>query len=145
MAQASPDFTESITLLNPVVALTHISVYHSQQTAEEALKAIYYRDPNTTRPSTMRLTNDEQNAIRGTILAADPRAVIYLFGSRAEDTAKGGDIDLLVISSNIDLMAKLRIMGELHRRLGERKIDLVVAPDLSAPFPRLAASQGARL
>lgn len=93
----------------------------------------------------MRLTSQEQQEIREAVAAADPDAVVHLFGSRADDAAKGGDIDLLVLSSRIDLMAKLDILAELHRRLGEQKIDLVVYPELSDPFARLAAAEGVRL
>ena len=93
----------------------------------------------------MRLTEPEQQVIRQTIAAADPQAVIYLFGSRADDVARGGDIDLLVLSSRIDLMVKLDILAELHRRLGEQRIDLVVYPALSEPFARIAAAEGVRL
>jgi predicted nucleotidyltransferase len=46
----------------------------------------------------MRLAYEEQLAISYTIRQADADAMIYLFGSRADNTAKGGDIDLLVCS-----------------------------------------------
>jgi len=47
----------------------------------------------------MRITEAEHQAIRQAITEADPEANIYLFGSRANDDARGGDIDLLIISS----------------------------------------------
>lgn len=56
-----------------------------------------------------------------------------------------GAIDLLVLSQKISLLDKLDILAELHGRLGEQKIDLVVCPDLSRPFARIAMSQGVRL
>ena len=62
--------------------------------------------------------------------------MVYLFGSRTDDTAKGGDIDLLVLSSQINLMSKLTILAKLHQLLVERKIDIAIYPDASAPFPR---------
>ena len=52
----------------------------------------------------MRLAYQEQLAIREAIHQADTDAMIYLFGSRTDDTAKGGDIDLLVLSKTINLM-----------------------------------------
>ncbi|MDP2787641.1 MAG: nucleotidyltransferase domain-containing protein [Pseudomonadota bacterium] len=72
----------------------------------------------------------------------DPSAAIYLFGSRVDDAARGGDIDLLVLSGKINLWDRLDILAELHRKLGERKIDLLVYPDLSRPFARIAANEG---
>ncbi len=93
----------------------------------------------------MRLTEAQRQAITDTIHGADAEAPVFLFGSRVDDRAKGGDIDLLVISSRIDLMAKLDILARLHRRIGDQKIDLVIQPDLSRPFARLAIKGGVRL
>ena len=93
----------------------------------------------------MRLETEEQSAISETIRRADREAQIYLFGSRVDDTAKGGDIDLLVLSKNIDLMAKLDILAQLHLKLGERKIDIAVYPDTTRPFPRMVMQEGVRL
>ena len=93
----------------------------------------------------MRLAAKEQSAIREAIHAADAEALIYLFGSRVDDAAKGGDIDLLVLSRKINLMMKLGILARLHQTLGERKIDIVVYPDTSRPFPRMVMEEGVRL
>lgn len=93
----------------------------------------------------MRLNEAERSVIRSAITACDPDAAVFLFGSRVDDSAKGGDIDLLVLSRSINLMTKLDILGELHRQLGERRIDLVVYPDLSAPFARIARQNGVPL
>lgn len=93
----------------------------------------------------MRLSESERQAILSAIGAQDPQADVFLFGSRAHDDTRGGDIDLLVLSRQIDLMGKLDILGDLHRHLGEQKIDLVVYPDLGQPFARIAADEGIRL
>ncbi len=90
----------------------------------------------------MRLAPEEQFAISEAIHQADTEALIYLFGSRTDDAAKGGDIDLLVLSSKIDLMAKLEILAQLHRKLGERKIDIALYADSSRPFPRMIMQSG---
>ena len=68
----------------------------------------------------MRLSNEEHSAINAAIQQADADAQIFLFGSRVDDAAKGGDIDLLVLSKKINLMAKLDILVQLHRKLGDR-------------------------
>lgn len=93
----------------------------------------------------MRLIHEEQLAIGDTIHKADVDAAIYLFGSRVDDSAKGGDIDLLVLSKKIDLMTKLDILAQLHQKLGARKIDIAIYPDLSSPFSRMAMQTGVRL
>ena len=65
----------------------------------------------------MRITKNEQQVIRQAITAIDPNADIYLFGSKADDHARGGDIDLLVISRTINLMDKLAVLAKLHQHL----------------------------
>jgi predicted nucleotidyltransferase len=47
----------------------------------------------------MRLSEFELRCIRETLLEADPSGKIYLFGSRIDDTGKGGDIDIFFESS----------------------------------------------
>lgn len=93
----------------------------------------------------MRLTPLERTEITKSIAARDPLAVIYLFGSRIDDTARGGDLDILVLSKAINLSHKLDILADLHSTLGDQKIDLVVFPDLSRPFARIAVREGIRL
>ena len=93
----------------------------------------------------MRLASEEHSAISDTIHRADADAMIYLFGSRVFDAAKGGDIDLLVLSKRIDLMTKLDILAQLHQKLGERKIDIAIYPDATRPFPRMVMQEGGRL
>lgn len=93
----------------------------------------------------MRLTESQSRTVVGAIRNHDPKAEIYLFGSRIDDEARGGDIDLLVISKQIDLMTKLDILGEIHRRLGDRRIDLLVTSDPTSPFMRIAQAEGLRL
>jgi uncharacterized protein len=90
----------------------------------------------------MRLTEEERAEITHSVAEHDPSAAIYLFGSRVDDSARGGDLDLLVLSKKINLWDQLDILADLHRKLGEQKIDLVVYPDLSRPFARIAAREG---
>lgn len=53
---------------------------------------------------------------------------IYLFGSRSDDTKKGGDIDLYIETSYNGKIfeRKIKMLVELQKLLGEQKIDLVI-------------------
>ena len=93
----------------------------------------------------MRLTTIEQNTITEAVHQADPQAPVYLFGSRTNDAAKGGDIDLLVLSQRISVLHKLDILAQLHQRLGERKIDILVFPNAQHPFVGVVLPQAVRL
>ncbi len=93
----------------------------------------------------MRLTTEEISHIKSTIREFDPEARIYLFGSRVDDTKKGGDIDLLIFSETLTERDKRRIRLRLYDKLGEQKIDILIARDLSKPFVRLAYAEGVEL
>ena len=55
---------------------------------------------------------------------------VWLFGSRVDDSKRGGDIDLYIELENQDIsliaMAKLHFLRSLHSELGEQKIDVVL-------------------
>ncbi len=53
---------------------------------------------------------------------------IYLFGSRSDDTKKGGDIDFYIETNVNDKLfeRKIKMLVELQKLLGEQKIDLVI-------------------
>ena len=96
----------------------------------------------------MRLAYEEQLAISDAIRQADADAMVYLFGSRADDASKGGDIELLVLSKKINMMTKLDILdilAQLHQRIGKRKIDISVYPDATRPFPRTVMQTAVQL
>ena len=85
----------------------------------------------------MRLKPAEFKIIKQSVAALDECARIYLFGSRADDRAKGGDIDLLIISDKLNYQDKLRIKHKLFEYLEEQKIDIVIAKDFEQPFIKL--------
>ena len=93
----------------------------------------------------MRLTDEEIQTIEEAIYGLDQNAAIYLFGSRVDDSQKGGDIDLLIISRNLTFSDKIKIKKKIFERIDEQKIDLIIAKDNSDPFVRLALEQGVRL
>lgn len=85
----------------------------------------------------MRLTKQEQDVIRETVVAVDPSAKTFVFGSRAKSSGRGGDIDLLCFSNKIDRQSRRLIKRTLSDRLGAQKIDFIVATDETSPFVRL--------
>jgi predicted nucleotidyltransferase len=92
----------------------------------------------------MRLTTLEIQAIEKAIYSLDQDAEIYLFGSRADDSQKGGDIDLLIISKNLAFRDKIEIKKRIFENIDEQKIDLIIAKNDADPFVRLALEQGLR-
>ena len=73
-------------------------------------------------------------------------AQVWLFGSRVDDTKKGGDIDLYVETDAVEvILAAARARSELAEKLG-RYVDLVVNNHTNdAPIFHIAKSQGVRL
>ena len=93
----------------------------------------------------MRLSKQEITVIKSSIEKLDPKAKIYLFGSRTDPNKKGGDIDILIISNFLNDLDKIKIKIEIFKQLEEQKIDLVIAQDESLPFVRIALKTGIKL
>ncbi|MGF1547756.1 MAG: nucleotidyltransferase domain-containing protein [Thiotrichales bacterium] len=99
----------------------------------------------------MRLTQDQITRIRAIVAEqAGSDAAVSLFGSRLDDRAKGGDIDLLVeIPRPVDAPAPLaaRIAGRLSRALDGRNVDVVLAASnlKTLPIHTVARRDGVRL
>ena len=93
----------------------------------------------------MRLTTEEITIIKQSIFALDPKAEIYIFVSRADDTKKGGDIDLLVISKRLNRSHEIEILAAIFDRIEEQKIDLMIEYDLTNPMAKHAAATGIKL
>lgn len=79
-----------------------------------------------------------------------PETDIWLFGSRADDSARGGDIDLYIEAAADDqnaLDTYLESRQRLFRRLGELKVDLLGPPCSREPAPieRIARRMGIKL
>lgn len=80
----------------------------------------------------MRLQRDEINIIKSTLHETIEDAKIFLFGSRTDDTKKGGDIDLFVqTQKNITLKDELKILARMEFRGIERKVDLIIQSPMS--------------
>ena len=77
----------------------------------------------------------------------DPSAEIYLYGSRVDDSARGGDIDLLVVSDRLGFRDVLRLRAAILDRIGWQQLDLVMRrrDQLSEPLAVLARESGVKL
>ncbi|MBU0561752.1 MAG: nucleotidyltransferase domain-containing protein [Bacteroidetes bacterium] len=93
----------------------------------------------------MRLKEFEIEAIKSTIKEFDRNAEVFLFGSRTDDTKKGGDIDVLVISGKIGLTEKIKIKIKLYNTLGERKIDIITTPEINSAFLKYIYQQAIQI
>lgn len=87
----------------------------------------------------MRLTVQTQQTIRQVVQEiAGPQASVLLFGSRLDDTERGGDIDLLVVSpTHIDDCARksLQIVARLQLKLGDQPIDVLIVDPETVRLP----------
>ena len=95
----------------------------------------------------MRLTPHEKAAILTAVGRQDLEARIILFGSRADDRARGGDIDLLIISDQIGLHQEWEIRRDILDEIGWQKLDLIVrrSNQLDSPIASTAMETGISL
>jgi predicted nucleotidyltransferase len=99
----------------------------------------------------MRLKQHQVEIIRQVVTSlAGNDAKVSLFGSRVDDNAHGGDIDLLVeIPRAVEEPAWLsaRIAGSISRKLDGQKVDVVLlAPNLKRfPIMDIAKKEGIAL
>jgi predicted nucleotidyltransferase len=79
----------------------------------------------------MRLTAQQQATVRATVAETfGSEATVRLFGSRVDDTKRGGDIDLLISTTQSDvatlMRAEIALLTKLQMKLGEQKIDVLL-------------------
>lgn len=98
----------------------------------------------------MRLNKSEVEAIKSTYANIFPDGLVYLFGSRVDDHKKGGDIDLylvpdqaLTVSEAYEKKSQFRL--ELKDKIGEQKIDIIIAKDKTRSIEKEALNTGVLL
>ncbi len=79
----------------------------------------------------MRITETERRVLRDAAREAfGADSTVFLFGSRVDDSRRGGDIDLLVETGKTGhaaiFEAQLRFLATVKLALGEQKIDVLV-------------------
>jgi predicted nucleotidyltransferase len=99
----------------------------------------------------MRLTDEQRKTILRVVAEiAGPQARTRLFGSRVDDSKRGGDIDLLVeLDTPVEdrLGLELALGTRLYRAMMERKVDVVLlAPNIEKqPIHKVALETGVLL
>jgi len=99
----------------------------------------------------MRLNPKSKNIIRDTVAEIfGAEAEVLLFGSRLDDSSRGGDIDLLIKLNHPEpqkLRKELTLVARLQLRLGDQPIDVIVIEpgEKLSPIQSIALQQGARL
>ena len=76
----------------------------------------------------MRVTTKEQEVIKSYAMSIfGDGSSVYIFGSRADDTKRGGDIDIYIETSEDDILdKKIQYLVELEKKLGEQRVDIVI-------------------
>lgn len=101
----------------------------------------------------MRLTQQEIQIIKSSVHEVmGEEATVWLFGSRVDDSKRGGDIDLFVEADlpvpRERLQKKSQLWVKLQLRLGEQRIDIIIAAaqfEEQKLIERIARETGFRL
>ncbi|MDO8803545.1 MAG: nucleotidyltransferase domain-containing protein [Elusimicrobiota bacterium] len=95
----------------------------------------------------MRISGEQRELLTKNILALLPNAAIYLFGSRADDNKKGGDVDIMVIADReLAWKEKSLIKNKYFEKFGEQKLDIVsFSFNETDPFKQIAINEGVKL
>ena len=95
----------------------------------------------------MRLSQSIYSSIKTHVQESIPNAEVFLFGSRVDDSAKGGDIDLLLLTEEkLPLFAINQIRRLILNDIGEQKIDIInFTKSINHPFKSLAMESAIRL
>ncbi|SFV61176.1 hypothetical protein MNB_SV-9-1432 [hydrothermal vent metagenome] len=76
----------------------------------------------------MRLKQNQINYFKKLSLEIFNSTDIYLFGSRVDDSLRGGDIDIYIQTDKKEdiLKSKIIFLREFEKEFGEQKIDLLI-------------------
>lgn len=86
----------------------------------------------------MRLQEEQIRLLKNKLQSLSNKAQLYLFGSRVDDTKRGGDIDLLVVSDELTEKDLRYLRIEFFKQFGEQKMDIVLDNgEFKNPFTKL--------
>ena len=85
----------------------------------------------------MRLREEEIAVLKNSLNQLATDAHLYLFGSRVDDTKRGGDIDLFIIAQDSSLEQKIKALARLKRAL-HKPVDIVLHRDFSREIEKEA-------
>lgn len=85
----------------------------------------------------MRLYKEQVKVLKNRLATLSLDAKLYLFGSRIDDTARGGDIDLLVVSDKLTKKDLRLLRVDFFKHFGEQKLDIILDNgEFKNPFTR---------
>ena len=93
----------------------------------------------------MRLTKYEIKSILKAFKETFGDGKVILFGSRVDDTKRGGDIDLYICPANQldnERALKREFSIKLDEYIGEQKIDIIIAKDKDRLIEQVALRDG---
>lgn len=95
----------------------------------------------------MRIKQEQVKFLSQTLIKICPSGEVFLFGSRVNDKARGGDIDILWLSPRkISLEKLIKAKIQFYLRFGEQKIDLVNLPFRdNSPFKQLILAEAVKI
>ena len=95
----------------------------------------------------MRRPQSQANFLKQGLLKLEPMSEVYFFGSRAHTSERGGDIDILWLTTTKVPQSPLRALRlAFFKEFGWQKLDIVnhCFPE-EAPFKQIALQQAVRL
>lgn len=101
----------------------------------------------------MRLTEKQRTILKEAAADCFTSAVtVRLFGSRTDDSKRGGDIDLLIETPLSDpkrlAAARMCFVSRIYREMGEQKLDILIdypGRTQTLPIYDIARAQGIQL
>jgi predicted nucleotidyltransferase len=92
----------------------------------------------------MRLKDIDKAAIDNIFRDVFVHGELYLFGSRVDDTRKGGDIDIYIVPASQDELVskKIEFLVLLKKIIDDQKIDVVIDRGKNRLIDRVARKTG---